>query len=134
MHKVSVVPGSPVDRFLLFERGPLSDLARRAGLARPGHPGDPQLWLTLTALAWLPLVILSLVAGKAYGAMAGATVLSDWGTTGRLLVGMPLLIAVQTSFDRHLGLVDGCFRSSGLVGPEETAHLDQIIASITRLA
>ncbi|MCE5241473.1 hypothetical protein LLH23_23660 [bacterium] len=126
--------GSSARHFALFEHGPLSGLARRARLTGPGRPGHPRLWLALIALAWLPLVVLSLVAGKAYGAVAGATVLSDWGMTGRLLIGMPVLIAVQTSFDRHLAWVDGCFRSAGLLGPDETARFDQAIAATARLA
>jgi hypothetical protein len=131
---VSVLRGSPVHRFSLFNRGPLFDLTHRAGLAGPDNPGHPRLWLVVTAVAWLPLVLLSLAEGKAYGAPAGTTVLSDWGLTGRLLVGMPLLLAAQTRLDRLLAWVDDCFCATGLVSAEDHPRLDQVVLSTTRLA
>jgi hypothetical protein len=85
-------------------------------------------------VAWLPLVILSLIQGDAYGRVAGTTVLSDWAVTARLLVGVPLLIAIQTETDRQMMRIAQTLRSTGLVLPGEVARLAHIISSTTQLA
>jgi hypothetical protein len=124
----------PPERLSLFDRGPVHTLWRRAGLARPDNSGPARLWLALVAVAWLPLLILSLLEGKTYGAPAGSSVLSDWGLTARLLIQMPLLIALQPVVDRHLGRIAHCFYSTAVVSAGEIPGMVQIISSTRRLA
>lgn len=128
------MPDASSERLSLFDRGPLFGLSHRAGLAHPDNPGRLHLAVALAAFAWVPLVALSAIQGRAWGPPTGSKVLTDWAVTGNLLIGMPLLIVLQTHFDRQLAWIARCFRTTGIVGSNESGHMDRLIASTTRLA
>ena len=80
----SLVLGGPVFQF--FRRTHLSGttlelLYRRA--------------LVITAVAWLPLAILSLASGRTFGSAVALPFLRDIETQARFLVALPILIAAE---------------------------------------
>src|SRR5580698_2805620 len=52
------------------------------------------------ALTWLPLLILSLAQGRAYGAGLGMPFLHDFAVNVRFLLVLPILILAEASIDR----------------------------------
>ena len=63
-------PNEPPD-FSLVLGGPLFQLLVRSRLATPALELMKRRIVCITLFAWLPLLLLSLVAGKAFGAVAG---------------------------------------------------------------
>ena len=84
-----------VGDFSLICGGPLYQLWRHTGLA-----GDALQWthrrvLVAVLITWLPLLLLSMLDGRAWGNSVGLTFLKDVETHVRLLIALPLLILAE---------------------------------------
>jgi hypothetical protein len=127
----SNVPGSIADNFSLVTGGPFFRALRRMGLFELRHNIRRVVaWLILT---WLPLVVLSIVEGTAWGNRVKIPLLYDFSIYGHFLVALPLLIAAEVVIDPFIRRVVSLFNSSGLIREEDIPAYHAILSRIVRL-
>jgi hypothetical protein len=86
--------GHPTD-FSLVLGGPLFQLLRRAHLADDALMLARQRIIVISLLAWLPLLVLSVLEGRALGSSVAVPFLRDVEVHIRYLVALPLLIGAE---------------------------------------
>ena len=107
---------------LLTEGGPGDAVMRRLGLAQ--HAGRAAVVLAL--VTWLPLLVLSLVEGRAVGG-AAIPFLHDIAAQVRFLVAVPILLFAEIPIGRRLRQVATHFVTAGLVRPEDRPRFIEIV-------
>jgi hypothetical protein len=122
----------PTD-FSLVLGGPLFQLLRRSHLS-----GDELELLRLRIIvismfAWLPLLVLSALEGKALGGNAAVPFLVDVEVHVRFLVALPLLIAMELVVHRRMRFVVKQFLERNLIPESAMKQFDSAIASAFRL-
>lgn len=115
---------------LLTEGGPGNALLRRLKLAPLGQ-GSRRAALVLAAVAWVPLLVLSVIEGLAVG---GATIpfLYDLAAHVRFLLAVPVLILAEIPIGLRLRGVIAHFVEAGLVREDERGRFRDIIADTLR--
>lgn len=119
--------------FSLVLGGPLYQLFRRAHLSGPALE---QLWRRLwviTLIAWLPLLVLSVVDGRALGPPSALPFLRDIEAQVRFLVALPILIAAELIVHQRGRGVILAFVDRGLVRPADIPRFNGLIDSAMRL-
>ena len=93
----------PID-FSLVQGGPFFQLLLRTGLIR--QPADlvVRRIVVLLLIAWMPLLVLSLLSGRAIGGVA-VPFLFDLGQQVRLLLCLPLLLVADVVVHRRISPV-----------------------------
>ena len=86
----------------------------------------------ITLFAWLPLLLLSLVAGKAWGGV-GLPFLYDMEMHARFLVALPLLIGAELLVHQRLRLVVGQFIERDIITEAVLPRFKAVIASAMKL-
>ena len=81
-------------------------------------------------LSWLPLLVLSLLEGRAWSGIP-VPFLKDIDVQTRLLVALPLLIAAEKIVHERLLPAPRLFVEKGLVRSEDRARFDEIVSSTT---
>jgi hypothetical protein len=121
----------PSTDFSLVVGGPLYQLFLRTRLARPPLDLLNRRVAVITLVAWLPLLVLSLLAGQALG---GVTIpfLKDVDAQVRLLVALPLLILAEKIVHERLRPAVTLFVETGIVRPDDRPRFDRIVASTLR--
>jgi hypothetical protein len=119
--------------FSLVLGGPLYQLFLRTRLARAPLDLLYRRMVGIPLVAWLPLLVLSMVEGHASGGGVGVPFLHDVEAHVRYLVALPLLILAELVV--HLRLKDavGQFLQRRIVPPEEHPRFGDIAASAMRL-
>ncbi|MGA3114118.1 MAG: hypothetical protein ABSF90_06735 [Syntrophobacteraceae bacterium] len=126
--------GSPDQQdFSLVLGGPLFQLLCRAHLSNSSLTLARQRVIVISLLAWLPLLVLSAMEGKALGGSAAMPFLLDVEVHVRFLVAMPLLIAAELVVHRRMRFVLKGFLERRLIPESAMARFDAAIASILRL-
>jgi hypothetical protein len=119
--------------FSLTLGGPLFQLFRRAHLS--GH-GALELWhrriIAITLIAWLPLLILSLLRGHAFGTAVTLPFLRDIETQVRFLIALPLLIIDELVVHSRLRQTVQTFVKRNIVVGEELPKFRAAIDSAMR--
>ena len=119
--------------FDLVGRGPSFRLAQRFGFNRPDRSRRIRKILLLILVTWVPLVLLSLISGHAYGDRVAVTLLRDPVILSRFLFVLPLLALAEIVVARSLGVQARQFLVSGVVPAGETDKLDAAKAEALRL-
>jgi hypothetical protein len=83
-----------------------------------------RMTLGLTAVAWLPVLILAIVDGVAWGNRVEVPFLRDFLPYGQLVVSIPVLMLGDIAARRRLGLATGELGRSGIVDPADRGRLD----------
>jgi hypothetical protein len=119
--------------FSLVLGGPLFQLWRRAHLA--GDAFELAQWriVVIVAVAWVPLLLLSILEGRALGGSVPVPFLLDVEANGRFLVALPLLVASEVVVHRRMRLIVQQFRERQIVPDAELPRFDAAIASAFRL-
>ena len=122
-----------LSNFSLVAGGPVYRLLRRTHLS-----GDEMQWtgrrmILLALLAWLPLLLLSIVDGHAWGSAVALPFLKDVEVHAKLLIAIPLLIAAEVTVHRRLLPIVRQFLERGLIPGAERLRFDAAIASAIRL-
>jgi hypothetical protein len=126
-------PLDHLDDFSLVCGGPLFQLLRRTRLAGDGLQLVHRRVLVLVLLSWVPLLVLSIVEGTAWGASVPLSFLRDVETHMRLLLAVPLLILAELLVHRIQPAIVRQFVSNGLIRDEARPQFDAAIASALRL-
>jgi hypothetical protein len=118
--------------FSLVLGGPLYQLFLRTRLARAPLDLLYRRMVGISLVAWLPLLVLSIVEGHASGGV-GVPFLHDVEAHVRYLVALPLLILAELVVHLRLRHAVGQFLQRGIVPPEEQSRFGDIVASAMRL-
>src|SRR5512133_1924621 len=129
--KVGAAPSEP--DFSLVLGGPLFQLLRRA------HLSDDALTLlrkrvgVIALVAWLPLLVISVLQGKATKGSVAVPFLMDVELHVRFLVALPLLVIAEFLVHQRMRPVVQLFRDRNIVPQSEIARFRAIIDSAFRL-
>jgi hypothetical protein len=129
-----LVHASPMEEdFSIVIGGPLYQTLVRAHLT--GHTLEllRRRIVVIALLAWLPLLVLSVLDGKAWGNGVGVPFLYDIDVHVRFLVALPLLIVAELVVYQRMRTVVAQFVTLGLVREAVRERFDAAIASAKRL-
>jgi hypothetical protein len=121
------------DGFDLVGRGPSHRVAQRCGFNLPDRPRRIRKVLLLILVTWVPLVLLSLLAGHAFGDRVAVALLRDPVILSRFLFVVPLLALAEIVVARSLGVQSRHFLESGVVPAGEAVKLESAKAEALRL-
>jgi hypothetical protein len=119
--------------FSLVLGGPLFQLLRRSHLAGDALELLRQRILLITLIAWLPLLVLSLVEGEALGGRAAVPFLLDIEVHVRFLIALPLLIVAELVVHQRMRFVLRQFLERNLIPQNALPRFENAIASAFRL-
>jgi hypothetical protein len=124
---------TPADAgFSLAAGGPLYRLLLKGHLTSPSMQLLQRRVLLFVAVAWLPLLALSLAEGHAFAGVA-IPFLHDVETHARLLLALPLVLAAEVTMQRRIAEMLPQFEERGLVTAEATPRFHEALASALRL-
>ena len=89
--------------------------------------------LVMVLLAWLPLLVLSIAEGYAWGDNVKLTFLRDIEMNARLLLALPLLLLAELFIHKRLRLLVSQFLSRDIVPESARPRFEAAIASALRL-
>ena len=118
--------------FSLVLGGPLFQLLLRSRLTSPALELMKRRIVFISLFAWLPLLLLSLVAGKAWGGV-GLPFLYDLEMQARFLVALPLLIAAELLVHQWLRPVVAQFVDNDIITAKALPEFKEVIASAMKL-
>jgi hypothetical protein len=119
--------------FSIVVGGPVYDFMLRIGLVRLGLPNVRRRIIAFVALAWLPLLLLSLQAGLAIGDRVNIPLLLDFSTYGKLLLALPLLLLAEVVIDPAIRAAVQEFVDSGIVQEKELPDFEVVLHQVQRL-
>ena len=119
--------------FSLVLGGPLYQLARRAHLAGDALELVHRRVIIISLFAWLPLLILSALGGRAWGAAVKVPFLMDVEVHARFLLALPLLIVAELVVNQRMRPMVRQFLERGLIADSSRARFEAALASTLRL-
>jgi hypothetical protein len=119
------------ENFSLVVGGPLYQLYLRSRLLEPPVELVERRIIASTAVTWLPLLILTLMAGTALGGV-NVPFLFDMDVHIRLLLALPLMIGTEVIVHRRISVAVDEFLVRGIIAPNDRARFNQIIATTLR--
>jgi hypothetical protein len=118
--------------FSLVLGGPLFQLLVRSRLATPDLELVKRRVVLITLFAWLPLLVISLVDGKAWRGV-DLPFLYDIEMQVRFLITLPLYIAAELLVHQRLRLVVGQFIERDIITEEVLPRFKEVIVSAMKL-
>ena len=131
--RASETPLGKLSDFPLMSGGALYQLLRRARLSGDGLELAHRRVLAVVLLTWVPLLLLSVAEGNAWGDGVALTFLKDVETHLRMLIAAPLLILAEVVAHRRLTPIVRLFVENGLIPDEARPRFDAALASALRL-
>jgi hypothetical protein len=119
--------------FSLVLGGPLYQLWRGSRLADDTLHLLHRRVLVAVLLAWVPLLLLSIAEGRAWGDRVSLPFLRDVELHVRLLIAVPLMILAELVVHQRMRPVVGQFLDRGLIPDAARPQFDAAIASALRL-
>jgi len=119
--------------FSLVLGGPLYQLLRRAHMTGDALELMRRRVIVISLFAWVPLLVLSALDGRAWGGGVAVPFLRDWDTHARFLVALPLLIVAELVVHQRMRLVVKQFLERNLIPPSAVSRFEGAIASAFRL-
>jgi hypothetical protein len=113
--------------------GPLYQLVRRAHLSGGALELLYRRLVVITLFAWLPLLILSVLGGRAWGDAVRVPFLLDVDVHARFLIAVPLLIVAELVVHQRMRPLVRQFLERGLIADVSRARFDAAMASAQRL-
>jgi len=124
---------SAVEGFSIVVGGPVYDLLLRFHLIRQSLPNVWRRVVVLVAITWLPLLLLSLKDGLAFGHQVRIPFLYDFSIYGRFLVALPLLMVAELVIDPAIRQAMAEFIDGGLVQGQELTAFENVLHRAQRL-
>ena len=122
-----------VGDFSLVLGGPLFQLLRRAHLSGSGLELLRRRIVAIVLVTWVPLLVLSMAEGLAWGNAVRVPFLFDVDVHVRFLVALPVLIAAELLVHQRTRIVVEQFVSQGLVSDAIRKGFDAALANALRL-
>jgi hypothetical protein len=119
--------------FSLVLGGPLYQLFRRAHLSGDALELLQRRILVIALFAWLPLLVLSVVEGHAWGSGVTMPFLKDVDAHVRFLIALPLLVLAEIVIHQRMRPLIRQFVERGLIADAARAKFDAALASALRL-
>ena len=133
MSRPGPTAGEPVLKephdFSLVLGGPLFQLWRRTHLAGDALQMLRRRVLVLTVLSWVPLLLLSVAEGRAWGPRVDLPFLHDLELHVRLLLALPLLIVAEVVVHQLMRPMVQQFVKGGLVPDASRSRFDAAVRS-----
>ena len=126
-------PSRTSQEFSLVLGGPLFQLLRRAHITDDALHMLRRRTIVIALLAWLPLLVLAALEGRALGASVAVPFLRDVDVHLRLLVALPLLIVAELVVHERMRFVLRQFEERRLIPADAAGSLETAIASALRL-
>jgi hypothetical protein len=124
---------SAIRNFSLVLGGPVYDFLLRFGIVRTDLPNLMRRIVALIAVTWLPLLLLSLKDGIAFGHQVKIPLLYDFSIYGRFFLGLPLLLYAETVIDPAIRLGLQQFLDARIVPDEELPKFEDVLRRTQRL-
>jgi hypothetical protein len=115
------------DNFSLAKGGPFFQALIRARLMRHDLALVHRRAFFFPLLAWVPLLVFSLLDGVAFGNAIKVPFLYDFPTSVRLLLAVPLLIVAEVVIEARTVEAVRHFAQSGLLGEKDFPELEAMI-------
>jgi len=119
--------------FSLVLGGPLYQLLRRAHISGDALELMRRRTILISLLAWLPLLVLSALEGKALGGSVAVPFLKDVDVQVRFLVVLPLLVVAELVVHQRMRFVMRQFLERELIPASATRRFEAAISSAFRL-
>ena len=113
--------------------GPVYRLMQRLGLVKRDDPCIGRRIVCFLLITWVPLLLLSLLEGRALGPTPRESFLLDFATYARFFIAIPLLFLAEVIVGprlRHAGLH---FLRANLIRPEDIPAVDTAVMRVRRL-
>jgi len=139
---VTSAPGSPAEHpapfqdpydFSVVLGGPIFQLARRAHICGDALELLNRRILVIALFAWLPLLILAILDGHAWGSSVNVPFLKDIEVHVRLLVALPLLIVAELIVHQRMRATGRQFLERGVIADSSRARFDAAVGGALRL-
>ena len=114
--------------FSLVLGGPLYQLLRRAHMSGDALELARQRIIVFSVLAWLPLLVLSVLEGQALGGSAAVPFMLDVEVHVRFLVSLPLFIIAELVVHQRMRFVVRQFLERNLIPESALTRFDAAIA------
>jgi hypothetical protein len=121
------------DAFSLVLGGPLYQLWRRAHLAGDTLELLRRRIIVIALVAWLPLLVLSVLEGHAWGSAVTMPFLRDVEVHVRFLIALPLLVVAELVVHQRMRPIVRLFLERRLIADTARAKFDAILAAALRL-
>jgi hypothetical protein len=119
--------------FSIVLGGPFFQLLRRMHLSGSALELIKLRVSVLVSLAWIPLLLLSLLSGQAWGSGLDLTFVKDLDVHIRFLIAMPLLILSESVVHERMLSVVGQFEERRLIPAVDATKFNRAISSALRL-
>jgi hypothetical protein len=126
------VTSSIAENFSITRGGPLHWLLVRLGQAGDGRRLVLRRGLAVVFITWLPLLVLSLVYGLAWGKQVKIPFLRDFAINVRLLIAAPILILSESRIDRRWHTLVLQFLRTKLVSEKKLPAFEAVLERTTR--
>ena len=113
--------------------GPLYQLVRKAHLSGNAFELVRRRVVVIALAAWVPLLLLSIAGGRAWGDAVRVPFVKDFDTHARFLVALPLLIVAELVVHLRMRPVVRQFLDRRLIPAESMPRFDAAVASAHRL-
>jgi hypothetical protein len=113
--------------------GPLFQLFLRSHLSDIGLHLLRRRIIVLTAMAWLPLLVLSAIEGQAWGKHVAVPFLLDFEVHARFLLALPLLVMAELVVHQRMRIIVAQFIDRQLIPAESRSRFDAALAGAMRL-
>jgi hypothetical protein len=119
---------------LQFEMGgPVYRLIQRLGLVKKDDPCIRRRIVCFLLITWVPLLLLSLIEGRALGPTPRESFLLDFAAYARFFIAIPLLFLAEVIVGPRLRTAGLHFLRANLVRPEDIPAVDAAIMRVRRL-
>ena len=119
--------------FSIILGGPLFQLLRRAHISGDALELVRRRVVVIALFAWLPLLVLCIASGDAFGGSAAVPFIKDVQVHVRFLVAMPLLIVAELVVHTRLRPVAFEFLTRGLVPADAIGKFQEKLVAAMRL-
>jgi hypothetical protein len=125
--------GEPEQDFSIVLGGPLYQLLCRLRLSTGALDQVRPRAIALAAIAWVPLLVLSVLDGEAFGGRAAVPFARDVEVHIRFLVALPLLVVAELVVHRRMRLIIQQFLDRRLITDRTLPAFEAAVTSAYRL-
>ena len=112
--------------------GPVYRLMQRLGLVKRDDPCIGRRIICFLLITWVPLLVLTLIEGRALGPTPRESFLLDFAAYARFFIAIPLLFVAEVVVGPRLRTAGLHFLHANLVRPEDIPAVDAAITRVRR--